>query len=125
MNEKLIKEISKVKEIKAPSWAAFVKTGAHKQRPPVNENWWQVRAASVLSKVNKYGPIGTNRLAKFYGGRKNRGHKPDKKYNGSRNIIRKCLQQLESAGLIKSNESGRAGKIITKEGKDLLKKSLK
>jgi len=123
MNEKLIKAISNVKEVQAPDWAVFVKTGVHKERPPVNPNWWEVRAASVLKKVNKFGPIGTNKLAKQYGGRKNRGHKPDQKRVGSRNILRKCMQQLEAAGLIKSNESGRAGKVITKEGKDLLNKS--
>ena len=124
MNEKLVKEISKIKEVQAPDWAIFVKTGAHKQRPPVNENWWEIRASSILGKVNKFGPIGTNKLAKQYGGRKNRGHKPDQKCNASRNIVRKCMQQLEKAGLIKSNESGRAGKVMTKEGKDLLNKSM-
>jgi len=124
MNDALVKEISKLKEIKAPEWAIFVKTGVHKERPPVNANWWEVRASSVLGKVNKFGPIGTNKLSKQYGGRKNRGVRPDQKRNGSRNIIRKCLQQLTAAGLIKNNEKGTSGKIITKEGKDLLKKSL-
>ena len=68
---KLIDSIKKVKEIKAPEWSIFVKTGVHKERPPVNPEWWVVRAASVLSKVNKNGPVGTNKLAKQYGGRKN------------------------------------------------------
>ena len=124
MNEKLVMEIDKIKEVKAPEWAIFVKTGVHKERPPVNPNWWNVRTASILKKVNKFGPVGVNSLAKQYGGRKNRGHKPDKKCIGSRNIIRKCLQQLEKAGLIKQNTDAKAGKVITKEGKDLLKKSL-
>lgn len=119
---KLVDEMKKIKEVNAPLWASFVKTGISKERPPVNPDWWQVRAASVLSKVNKYGPIGTNRLAKAYGGRKNRGHKPDKKYDGSRNIVRKILQQLEKAGLIKQVSEPKSGKMITKKGNDLLKK---
>ena len=119
---KLIDEITKVKEVKAPEWAPFVKTGAHKERPPVNENWWQTRAASVLKKVQKYGPIGANRLSKMYGGRKNRGHKPDAKVKGSANIARKILQQLEAAGLIKQQKAPKAGKVLTKKGTELLKK---
>ena len=119
---KLIDELRQVKEVQAPDWATFVKTGAHKERPPVNADWWVVRAASVLKKVNKYGPIGTNRLSKAYGGRKNRGHKPDKKCDGSRNIVRKVLQQLEAAGLIKQIKEPKAGKVLTKEGRELINK---
>lgn len=121
--DKLVEEIKKVKEVQAPEWATFVKTGAHKERPPVNPDWWQVRAASILQKINKYGPVGTNSLAKQYGGRKNRGHKPEKKYSGSRNIVRKCIQQLEKAKLIQQVKEPAAGKMLTKEGKELLKKA--
>ena len=119
---KLIAEIKKIKEVQAPQWAPFVKTGAHKERPPVEADWWFVRVASVLSKVQKFGPIGANKLSKQYGGRKNRGHLPDKKVNGSRNILRKSLQQLEKAGLIKQISSPKAGKVLTKEGTELLNK---
>lgn len=121
---KLVQEVKSIKEVVAPEWAVFVKTGAHKERPPVQVDWWHIRAASVLAKVNKFGPVGTNRLAKMYGGRKNRGVKPEIKYAGSRNILRKCLQQLESAGLIKQVSVPRAGKVLTKKGVELLKKSM-
>lgn len=124
MNDKLVAQIKNIKEVQAPEWAAFVKTGANKERPPVNPDWWEVRVASVLSKINKYGPVGTNSLAKQYGGRRNRGNKPDKKCSGSRNIVRKCIQQLEKAKLIKQVSAPKAGKVLTKEGKDLLNKSL-
>ncbi len=120
---KLIAEIKKIKEVKAPEWANFVKTGAHKERPPVQKDWWEIRASAILLKVNKYGPIGTNKLSKLFGGRKNRGHKPDKKVAGSRNIARKCLQQLEAAGLIKQVTEPKAGKVITKKGKELINKT--
>jgi len=119
---KLVAEIKKIKEIQAPEWAVFVKTGVSKQRTPDNPDWWEVRAASVLNKVLKNGPIGTNRLSKAYGGKQNRGHRPDIKKRGSRNIIRKVLQQLEAAGLIKQIEEPSSGKVLTKEGKELLNK---
>jgi small subunit ribosomal protein S19e len=122
MNTKLIDEISKIKEIEAPQWGKFVKTGAHKERTPNQENWWDIRTASILLKIRKFGPIGTNKLSKHYGGRKNRGHKPEKKYAGSRNIIRKSLQQLEKAGLIAQNKGEKKGKILSKKGAELIKK---
>lgn len=118
--DKLVDQIKKLNEVNAPEWAPFVKTGASKQRAPDNPDWWYVRVASVLKKVHKFGPIGTNKLAKQYGGRKDRGHRPEKKYNGSRNIVRKALQQLEKEGLIQNNKSNKAGKVITKKGKEFL-----
>lgn len=122
MNPKLVEEIKKLEAVSAPEWAPFVKTGAHKERPPVDKDWWYVRSASILKKINKFGPIGTNRLAKQYGGRKNRGFRPEIKYDGSRNIIRKSLQQLEKAGLVQQVSSPKAGKVLTKAGKELLNK---
>lgn len=109
--------------IKEPSWAKFVKTGASKERPPVEIDWWYTRAASVLRKIYILGPIGVNKLRKKYGGKKNRGHKPERSYPGSGNIIRKILQQLEKAELIKYAEKGvHKGRIITPKGKKFLDK---
>ena len=42
---KAAEELKKIPEIKAPSWAQFVKTGMHKERPPVNDDWWYMRFA--------------------------------------------------------------------------------
>jgi len=120
--EKLVAEVKAIKEVVAPVWTPFVKTGVSKERPPMNPDWWFVRTASILCKIKKYGPIGTNGLAKQYGGRKDRGHKPNKKASGSRNITRKCVQQLEAAGLVKQITSPKAGKVISKEGNEFLKR---
>ncbi len=118
----LVAEMKSMKEIQAPEWAVFVKTGAHKERPPVQDDWWHIRAASVLLKVHKFGPVGTNKLAKQYGGRKNRGHKKDIKVSGSRNIVRKCLQQLEAAGLLAKSSTTSAGRVLSAKGKEVIKK---
>src|SRR3989344_3265018 len=75
-------------EIKMPEWAKFVKTGHAKQRPPENEEWWYTRAASILRKIYRHGPIGTNKLRKKYGSKKNRGHKPEAYQESSGKIIR-------------------------------------
>ncbi len=120
---KAAEELKKLPEIKAPEWASFVKTGMHKQRPPVNDNWWYVRAASVLRAVYRLGPIGTEKLRTKYGGKKNRGHKKEHFFKGSGSILRKSLQQLEKAGFVKSAERGvHKGRIVTPKGKAFLDK---
>ena len=109
-------------EIKAPVWASIVKTGVSRERPPADEDWWYSRSASILLKIHKYGPIGVSKLRTYYGGKKNRGVRPEKFFRGSGNIIRKIFQQLEKCGFAKQAESGNhKGRIITSEGNKFLK----
>jgi small subunit ribosomal protein S19e len=126
-NQTLLVEKVAVKlksQIKKPEWASFVKTGAFKQRPPVDADWWYMRAASILRKVSFKGPIGVAKLSTLYGGKKNRGFKPEHHMTGSTNIIRTILQQLEKAELIaKGNRGLHKGRIITPKGKSLLDKT--
>ena len=114
-------ELKKIEEIKTPEWAPYVKTGAHKERPPVDNGWWYLRTASVLRTIYRLGPVGVSKLRTKYGGKKNRGVKKDHFFKGSGNILRKAMQQLEKAGLIKFVEKGvHKGRIITPKGKSLL-----
>lgn len=115
------KKLQEIEQIKAPEWAPFVKTGVHKERPPVRQDWWYIRAASILRTVRLKGPIGVNKLRVKYGGRKSRGYKPERFRKGSGNIIRKALQQLRAAGLIEQKEEhGYKGNVITGKGMSLL-----
>ena len=107
-------ELQKMENIKPPEWAVFVKTGVHKERPPTQENWWWIRAASVLRKLYLGKETGVSSLRKQYGGRKNLGHRPEHKRKASGAIIRKLLQQLEAEGLVKT-EKGK-GRVITPRG---------
>ena len=120
---KAAEELKKIPEIKPPEWAAFVKTGMHKERPPVKNDWWYVRTASVLRTVYRLGPVGVSKLRAKYGFKKNRGHKKEHFYKGSVNILRKSLQQLEKAGFVKFAEKGvHKGRIVTPKGKSFLDK---
>lgn len=111
------------KLIKAPEWSRFVKTGVHKERPPVDADWWYKRAAAILRTIYIKGPIGTNKLRQKYGGRKNRGYQPEKTFRGSGKIIRTILQQLEAIEFLKKAEKGlHKGRIITPKGKSFLDK---
>ncbi len=121
--EKVASELSKESDIKAPVWAVFVKTGKHKQRPPVKENWWQIRAAAMLRSVARLGPVGVQKLRTKYGGKKNRGHKTEHAYKGSGSVARKILQQLEKAGFVRQAQVGtHKGRVITKKAAQLLNK---
>lgn len=119
--ERLAKELKKI--IKQPEWAPFVKTGMHKERPPSDKEWFYMRAASVLRNVASKGPIGVSKLRVKYGGRKNKGVKPESFYKGSGNILRKALQELDKAGLtIQAEKAKHKGRIITPKGQSLLSK---
>ena len=121
--EKASEELKKNENIKPPEWAIYVKTGRHKERVPIKNDWWYTRTASVLRTIYKYGPIGVSKLRVKYGGKKRRGHKPPRFYPGSGNIIRKALQQLEKAGFLKKDEKSKyKGKSITPQGKSFLDK---
>ncbi len=115
--ENLKEKMKQMKEIEPPEWSNYVKTGMNRERPPQQEDWWYIRSASVLRKIYIYGPVGTQRLRRMFGGKKNNGHKPEHFYPGGGSIIRKILQQLDSAGLVKTKKRGRT---ISPKGQKLL-----
>ena len=116
-------ELKKLKEISAPEWAKFVKTGNHRMRPPTNPDWWHIRAASVLKNIYNHGPVGVSKMRSRYGGRKNMGRKPHRFTKASGNILRKITQQLETAGLVQKSQSTKKGRIISPKGQSLLDKT--
>lgn len=117
--EKLVEALAKELEgiIEMPDWARFVKTGAHKERLPQQDNWWYLRAASIMRRLYLDGPVGVARLRTYYGGRKNRGVKPEKRKDAGGKIIRTILQQLEEKGLVKKDKRGRS---LTPKGVSLV-----
>ncbi len=107
-----------VPEVKPPTWSIFVKTGCFKEKPPEDPDWWYYRAASILRKLYKAGrPVGLSELRREYGGKKRRGSAPPRTYKAPGNAIRKILQQLEQAQLVKKTREGR---ILTPQGRALL-----
>ena len=115
---KLAEKLKSDGRVKPPEWADFVKTGVHKQKAPIQHDWWYLRMAAVLRKVYVKGPIGVERLSSEYGGSKDRGAKPYKAKKGSRAIIRTALKQLEEMGYV-VNEKGK-GRSVSPPGRSLL-----
>lgn len=122
-NDLIAEVAAKLEEMKIdePEFTKFVKTGVHKERPPVQNNWWFLRCAAILRTVTIKGPIGTSKLRTKYGGNKNRGHAPEHHYKGSGAVIRNALQSLEKAGLLEQKEiAGKKGRVVKGEGQKLI-----
>ncbi|MGQ9587308.1 MAG: 30S ribosomal protein S19e [Thermoplasmata archaeon] len=115
---KLAEELRKMDTVKAPDWAAFVKTGRHREKSPVSDDWWHTRAAAVLRKIYVEGPVGTTRLAAMYGGKADRGSKPNRAVMGSRSISRLTVQQLEKSQLVQKQKDG--GRVVTAKGRKMV-----
>jgi len=109
-----------VDAIAPPPWGSFVKTGSHVQGPPQNPEWWFTRCASILRKIYMKGPIGIERLRSQYGGRIDRGVRPEHARKGGGTIIRKALQQLQAAELVEPLKN--RGRVVTGKGRRLLDK---
>jgi len=120
-NDLLAAALEKMPEFKMPEWAFYVKTGNSKLRPPMDSKWWYNRAASILRQIYIHGIVGVQRLRTKYGGRKNRGMKPETFMKASGKAIRLVLQAGEKAGFLeKVKEGKRFGRRLTKSGKDFL-----
>ncbi|MFH0927684.1 MAG: 30S ribosomal protein S19e [Candidatus Micrarchaeota archaeon] len=125
---KLIQAVAKKLEemgIKSPEWVGNVKSGAHCSRLPQDEKFWYMRCASILRQAYTHPGLGVSKLRSHYGGRKIRGVRPERHVKSGGNMIRKAMQSLEGAGLMRKAKTGRE---ITAQGQkllDLAAKSLK
>ena len=117
--KKVAEEFKNNDKINSPAWSKFVKTGVHKERKPENAGWWYVRCASIIRRVYMDGPVGVMSLRTFYGGKKDRGVRPEVFRKGSGAIIRNALYQLEDAGFVEKVEGGR---VVSPAGRSFLDK---
>ena len=118
----LAEKLREFEEIEMPEWAFFAKTSVAKSRPPAESRWWHIRAASLLRQLYIKGVVGVERLKTKYGGKQDRGMKPDKFRKGSGKNIRVILQQAEKAGLVEKVKDKKSGRKLTKKGKEFLDK---
>lgn len=108
--------------LESPEWASYAKSGVDSELPPEEDDFWARRAASVFRRVAVDGPVGVERLSTAYGGTKSGTNRyrvaPDRRVDGSKNIIRTILQQLEEEGLIEIAEG--EGRVVSDAGQSLL-----
>ena len=120
--EELIDEVAKKlqsdKNIKLPEGNMFNKTGPNCENPPENSDWWYVRCAAILRKIYIKDGMGVERLRAEYGGKRDCGSKAYRAVSGSGSIVRRALQQLETAGYVKKVKG--KGRVVTSKGRSFL-----
>jgi small subunit ribosomal protein S19e len=118
----LIEAVAAELDLEEPEWAAYSKTGVSRELPPEQEDFWNIRAASILRTIAKDQPVGVERLRSRYGGSKQGSTRyrvrPDRKTGASGKVIRTILQQLEDAGYVDIAEG--EGRRISGDGRALL-----
>jgi len=121
-NKSLAEALKKEESFEVPEWANFVKSGSNRERPINEEDFWFKRAASILRQIYIREVVGVQRLRTRYGGRKDRGQKPDKFIKSGGKIIRLILQQAEEAGFVEKETGKKKGRKLTSKGKEFLEK---
>ena len=116
--DRVADQLKQAPQVAAPEWAPFVRTGVHTEKSPTQRDWWHRRVAAVFRKVYVLGPVGTERLAAEFGGRRDKGSAPYHPRKGSRAIIRLAVQQLEEIGYVAKAE--KKGRAVTGTGRKFL-----
>jgi small subunit ribosomal protein S19e len=116
----LAEALKKVPEFEVPGWAMYTKSGVSREGPPMDEDFWYTRAASILRQLYLKGVVGVGRLRTRYGSRKDRGGRPDRFFKSGGKIIRVILQQAEAAGLVEKILRMQHGRRLTQAGRDFL-----
>lgn len=116
----LAEALKGIGEFEVPEWATFVKSGVSRERPPVSDDFWYTRAASILRQLYIHGVVGVGKLRTRYGSRKDRGGRRSKFKKSGGKIIRVILQQAEVAGLVEKVLRVQHGRRLTAKGRELL-----
>lgn len=103
-------------KIELPQWHDIVKTGVARELPPLNPDWFYVRAgmgilfssyivlASLARKVYCFPGRGVGSYSKVYGGHKRNGVRRGHQSSAATGIIRNILRQLEKSGFVSKGE---------------------
>ncbi len=119
-NKILAEALKKTGNFNVPDWVALVKTGANKERPNIDPDFWYKRAASILRQIYIRQIVGVERLRSRYGGRKDRGVRPAEFRKAGGKIIRVILQQAEAAGIVEKSDGKHKGRKLTDKGRQFL-----
>jgi small subunit ribosomal protein S19e len=118
----LVETLSAESAVEEPDWIEYTKSGSDRELPPEQDDFWLRRTASLFRKVAIDGPVGVGSLKTEYGDAKQGSNRyqvrPRHSSQGSGNIIRTALQQLEEAGYVETAEG--EGRQVTPEGHALL-----
>eukprot|EP00052_Salpingoeca_macrocollata_P030407 m.319421 g.319421 ORF g.319421 m.319421 type:complete len:142 (-) comp23151_c0_seq1:111-536(-) len=101
-------------KLEVPKWVDVVKTGAHKELGPYDQDWFYIRCAAIARHLYLRSGVGIGALKKVYGGKKRRGTRPSHFNLGSGSIARHALKALEGIKVLEKADEG--GRRITRIG---------
>lgn len=104
-------------KISMPKWCNFVKTGKGKHLAPTDNDWYFVRAASILRQLYYHPDTGVCGFRKIYSCNQRRGVVPNHTSLASGKIIRSILQELEHIGFVEQDPK-RKGRRLTRKGQN-------
>jgi small subunit ribosomal protein S19e len=87
-------------------WVDVAKTGRGRELAPYDEDWLFIRASAIIRHLYIRPDQGVGALRNVYGNKKRRGAAPGHHVKASGGLIRYCLQQLESLGLLEKTKTG-------------------
>ncbi|VDN31218.1 unnamed protein product [Cylicostephanus goldi] len=106
--------LKKSGKVKVPEWSDIVKLGANRQLAPVDPDWYYIRTASIARRLYIRSPVGVGALRTVFGGKKDRGSRPNHFCKGSGSVIRKALQTLEAIKWVEKHADGK-GRVLSKQ----------
>ncbi|MDE1762342.1 MAG: 30S ribosomal protein S19e [Candidatus Micrarchaeota archaeon] len=118
----LIKRASeqlKAKGVSKPAYVDYVKSGASRERVPMDADFFYMRSASVLRQVYINGPIGISKLRTRYGTRKMHSIHRHHHMRAGGSVIKDAFSALEKLNYVKKTPKGRE---ITPAGKSFMDK---
>lgn len=81
-------------------WSQYAKTACFKELSPYSQDWLYTRAAAIAYQLYMRQKAGVKGLRKHFGGRQRRGTKAEHGRMAAGKLIRYCLSQLTSLGLV-------------------------
>eukprot|EP00892_Ulva_mutabilis_P004202 jgi/Ulvmu1/2153/UM129_0013.1 len=104
-------------KLQLPAWVDIVKTSKSKELPPLDPDWYYVRAAAICRKVYERQGLGVGCLRKLFGkSNRSRGARPEHHCKAAGGVIRHILIQLESCGLVEKMDEELGGRKISSAG---------
>ncbi|SCA48730.1 40S ribosomal protein S19, putative [Plasmodium ovale] len=106
-------------KITFPKWCNFVKTGKGRKLAPLSEDWYFVKASSILRRLYLHPDIGVGFLRRQFSYKQRRGVAPNHTSLASGKILRSILQQLENIGYVEQNPK-KKGRRLTVKGENAI-----
>jgi len=101
-------------KMELPSYVDLIKTGPHKEMPPLDPDWYYIRAAAVARHVYVRQGVGVGAFRRIFGSPKNNGVGRHHKTKAAGGHIRLILRQLEAMRIVEKCSGG--GRRITSNG---------